>query len=97
MVVYHCAKKPIFLYENFRSRLDKEIALSLDNLISISNATLKTICDNTKILKYLNSEKSKIIYCGIKIENNKILKLISLGILNLKIEINRYSWQNTKV
>ncbi len=72
MVVYHCAKKPIFLYKNFRSKLDKEIALSLDNLISISNATLKTISDNTNILKYLNSEKSKIIYCGIKIENNKI-------------------------
>ena len=70
MVVYHCAKKPIFLYNKFRLNLDRDIANSLDNLISISEATLLTIKQNTKILQYLKKDKSKIIYCGIRIETN---------------------------
>jgi glycosyltransferase involved in cell wall biosynthesis len=75
MVVYHCAKKPMNFYQNFRSKLDKDIAESLDNLISISQATLDTIKECTKIFNYLKDSQSKIINCGIKIDTNPIAKI----------------------
>ncbi len=85
MLVHHQAKKPHFLYKNFRNNLDNQVANSLNKLIAVSNATMDELGKNSLILNKISKDKKIIINNGINLEHNSTHKInLSKYFLNQK-------------
>lgn len=68
LVIHHAAHRPILGHRLFRSIIEKNLSKKLSSIVAISQATKKTILDNTKLFN--NSSKDVTV-----IENGVIMPM----------------------
>ena len=87
LVIHHkCEKYPLF-FKTILKYINKKIRNSIDNLVTVSNATLKSIKENSNL--YSKHKGAKVIHNGVKIESFKKKNYLTNILKDKKIRIKK--------